>query len=100
MYETQLEIPARAEAAAGDALAAIAWPDLVAKLAARRDLRRVLLAGEPGTGASFNPVAAAMLAGLAGGKRDVNPEALVDGKYPSANGAGAAGTAASGDREN
>jgi hypothetical protein len=45
-------------------------------------------------------MAAAMLAGQAGGKRDVNPEALVDGKYPSANGAGAAGTAASGDREN
>jgi hypothetical protein len=100
MYETQLEIPALAEAATGDALAVIAWPNLVASLAARRDLRRVLLAREPGCGASFNPMAAAMLAELAGGKRDVNRDALADGKYPSAKVAGAAGTAASGDREN
>lgn len=99
MYESTLEIPGRSDAHAGQELAAIAWPDLVARLAARRDLRRVLLAGEAGHAASFNANAAALLAGQAHGKRDINRDALVDGKQPWANNAEAADSAAAGDRE-
>lgn len=100
MYESNLRIPAHADAIPGDAPATVAWPELVAKLAARRDLRRMLQSREADGGASFDAIAAAALAGLGEGKRDVNRNVLVDGKCPSANPAKAAGTAASGDREN
>ena len=100
MYESRIEIPDQVEAATGDALASVAWPELVAKLAAQHDLRRILLSGERGPRASFNPMAANLLVGLGHSKRDVNPEGLVRGKYPLANAAPAAETEASADREN
>lgn len=86
MYESTFEIPGQTDAVAERALAAIAWPELVARLAAQRDLRRVLLAGEVGSAASFNPTAAAMLSNRGEGKRDINRDVLAHGKYPWANG--------------
>ncbi|UIP07393.1 hypothetical protein LY632_03065 [Erythrobacter sp. SDW2] len=97
MYESTFEIPGQTDAVAEQALAAIAWPVLVARLSARRDLRCVLLAGEAGAAASFNPAAAAMLSQWGVGKRDVNRDVLAHGKYPWAN--GVAPPAAAGDRE-
>ncbi|ABC64786.1 hypothetical protein [Erythrobacter litoralis] len=81
----------------------IAWPELVARLAAQRDLRRLLLSDRSGGPASFNGGAAAWLASAGGsnatGKRDVNRDALSDSNQAGAIDADAACGAAGGDRE-
>lgn len=91
------------EGANAGELQAISWPVLVARLAAQRELRRVFLAPGNDGRASFNPGAAAWLSREEGfeqpGKRDVNRDALADGKQAWANTAGAASGAAAGDRE-
>ena len=90
------------EGAAAGELQAIAWPALVARLAAQRDLCRVLLSRDGRGQASFNAGAAAWLAqstAAESGKRDVNLDALADRKQDRANTAGAANGAAEGDRE-
>lgn len=99
MYESLLNIPERSDGGADAPLAAIAWPELAARLAARRDFRRELRAGETGAGngASFNPAAADMLTGRGDGKRHVNRDALADGKQPWVNAAEAADIVAAGD---
>ena len=81
---------------AGD-LCALKWTDLVAKLAAARDLRAELAESEDGALASFDPHGAAHLASHSeklpvdgkrvdgkrvDGKRDVNPDGLGNGKGP------------------
>ena len=99
MYENRLEMPGRADALADGELRAIAWPELVARLAAQRDLREVLLSRDNDGRASFNPAAAAMLAGRDGGKPPVNRDALSHGKYPWATKPDTATGAAEGDRE-
>ncbi|MEL6486472.1 MAG: hypothetical protein AAFQ13_04915 [Pseudomonadota bacterium] len=64
----------------GDALRAIEWSELTARLSAARDLRRelredaVLCAGS--TGASFGDAAASFFKSLGNGERPVNPEHL------------------------
>lgn len=101
MYESLLKIPVPGDAGADVPLAAIEWPVLAARLAAARDLRLALQARPPVAGASFYPAAAAMLADRTDdGKREINPEGLVDGKQPWARTATAASEAHSGDREN
>ena len=64
----------------GDALRAIEWSELTARLNAARDLRRelreeaVLCAGS--SGASFGDAAASFFKSLGNGERPVNPENL------------------------
>lgn len=99
MYESNFEIPGRTEDFSNGRLAAIAWPDLVARLAAQHDLRRAMLAGAVSGRASFNATAAAMLTGLDDGKHVVNRNALANGKHPQANPVKAVTEAAAGVRE-
>lgn len=99
MYENSREILTGREAAAPDELRAVVWPELVARLAAQRDLRRVLLAREDSGRASFNAPAAALLAGGNQSKQEINRDALSDGNQPGAKPVGAACGAAEGDRE-
>ena len=74
------------ESAAGE-LCALKWPDLVARLAAARDLRAELARSGDQAFASFDPDGAAHLA-LHGDKpaieseRSVNLDGLVNGKGP------------------
>jgi len=100
MFESKLDIRRQDQnGATPDALNAIAWPELVARLAAQRDLRGVLLTREDNQGASFNPCAAALLAASTESKHDINRDALGDRKYPRARTVDAAGGAVEGDRE-
>jgi hypothetical protein len=82
-----------------DAAHAPAWPDLVAKLAAARDLRGVLARVASDEGSSFAPQAARALALRDLGKGSVNPDALADGKTTEDNNEAAAHPAGHGDRE-
>jgi hypothetical protein len=77
------------------ALRPLDWGELVARLAAARDLRTLLLrsAGHP---ASFAAGAATLLAG--GGEPGVNLDALGGGKAAAAINAAAAGEAVMGDQ--
>lgn len=70
---------------AAEELCAVNWPDLVARLAAARDLRAELAEAEDVALASFDPHGAAHLAAHGEkppveGKRSVNPDGLVNGK--------------------
>lgn len=76
-----------------------AWTDLVAKLAAARDLRGVLARAGGDEGSSFAPRAARALALRELGKGSVNPDALADGKATEDNNEAAAHPAGHGDRE-
>jgi hypothetical protein len=96
MYETnivQSGAHSRGQEPAYDAegLRPVSWGELVARLGAARDFRRVmggrLLAG----GASFNLASARHLAGRGDGKPDVNPIALANGKIAGGMGLPAAG---------
>ncbi|MDE1468189.1 hypothetical protein [Aurantiacibacter sp. D1-12] len=74
----------RGDSAAGE-LCALRWPDLVAKLAAARDLRAELAGQEDVSLASFDPHGAAHLASHSekspvDGKRSVNLDGLANGK--------------------
>lgn len=104
MFEGNLQIPDTGTAGTEGELRAIAWPELVARLAANRDLRRVLLTRDDSASASFNPCAAALLSRGEDYKHAVNLDVSVDGKYPTAQqtGAGCGATtqmARPGDRE-
>ena len=85
MYETNIVRPGAGiggQEAAFDAegLRPLGWSELVARLGAARDFRRVmggrLLAG----GSSFNLASARHLAGRGEGKPGINPFALANGK--------------------
>ncbi|MHA6332467.1 hypothetical protein ACXYL9_02185 [Qipengyuania sp. CAU 1752] len=101
MFEGNIQLHEPGQSRHGGDLQAVTWPDLVAKLAARRDLRGILMARGPGSrAASFNAGAAALLAGQLDEIPDVNRDALSDGKYPGPQQAGAAVFGATqGDRE-
>ncbi|MEM1195478.1 MAG: hypothetical protein AAGH57_05195 [Pseudomonadota bacterium] len=93
---------AEAESArAGDALRALEWSELTARLNAARELRRelreeaILCAGS--SGASFGDAAASFFKGLGQDERPVNPEDLEDCKASSGTSPIHAGAAAKGD---
>ncbi len=85
----------------GDALRAIEWSELTARLNAARDLRRelreeaILCAGS--SGASFGDAAASFFKELGQGERPVNPEDLEDCKASYGRPPFKAGVAATGD---
>ena len=99
MFESNVQIPGHDNAATQSDLRAIAWPELVARLAANRDLRGVLLARDDSASASFNPCAAALLTRSEEYKRPVNLDVSVDGKPGQAKETDAAFGATEGDRE-
>lgn len=85
----------------GDALRAIEWRELTARLNAARELRRelrheaILCAGA--SGATFGDAAARFLKTVGNGERPVNPDALEGCKASCGNSALLAETAAQGD---
>ena len=103
MIEGKLSSVVAEQAVGAGALRAFAWDELVAKLAAARDLRE-LFAGSRGESlASFAPQAARSLA-LCGSAEEadqgsVNPDALGAGKGVRAKTIAAAGEAGDCDRE-
>lgn len=88
-------------ARAGDALRAIEWSELTARLNAARELRRelrqeaILCAGA--SGATFGDAAASYFRTLGDGERPVNPEALEGCKASCGNPSEHSGVAVSGD---
>ncbi|MEM7702490.1 MAG: hypothetical protein AAF251_11180 [Pseudomonadota bacterium] len=90
-------VPARS----GDALRALAWSELTARLNAARELRRelrqeaILCAGA--SGATFGDAAASFFKTFGEGQRPVNPEALEGCKASSGNDFETSGVAAKGD---
>ena len=99
MFEGNVPIPGHDAAVTERELRAVAWPELVARLAAQRDLRRVLLARDDSASASFNPCAAALLTRGEDYKQPVNRDVSVDGKRQQAQATDAAFGATEGDRE-
>ena len=85
----------------GDALRAIAWSELTARLNAARELRRelrqeaILCAGA--SGATFGDAAASFFKTFGEGQRPVNPEALEGCKSSCGNDLETSGVAATGD---
>ncbi len=84
------------EPGAEGALRALDWPEIVARLAAVRDLRAVL-ARPVLVGGGFVPQAAAGIASPS--ELGVNLAALAGGKWVDAKTAATAGSAGSGDRD-
>ncbi|MXP30857.1 hypothetical protein GRI94_17450 [Erythrobacter jejuensis] len=99
MYENNHSFPGRETGSEEGGLRPLAWAELAARLTAQRDIRAVLQPRARETAASFNADAASRLAQPDYDKREINPDALADGKYPWAKPAGAADGAAQGDRE-
>jgi hypothetical protein len=97
MYEGAIRIPA-AEAGVDGGLRGFAWAELVARLAAARDLRGELGPGRPPGASSFAPEAARLVR-QADGEDDVNLEALAHGKARGRKSVAPASTAAGCDRE-
>ena len=84
------------EPGAEGALRTLDWAEIVARLAAVRDLRAVL--SRPAlAGGGFVPQAAAGIAGV--GEPAVNLAALAGGKWVDATTVATAGSAATGDRD-
>jgi hypothetical protein len=96
MFEGILPSPA---SAGSGALRAPAWPELVARLAAARDLRGTFARPGGAPFASFAPIAASELASRDADKGSVNRDALVDGKGDGDTTKAAAQLAGHGDRE-
>jgi len=95
MFEGKLpSAPDSRNSAAGDmpedVLCELQWGDLVARLAAARELRAELAASAAGALASFDADSARHLASQHEGfrtgneERDVNPDDLGNGKWPAA----------------
>ena len=103
MYETNFT---RAAAEAGfhdaafgaDGLRSLSWAELVARLGAARDFRRVMGDRLVAGGASFNLASARNLAGRDEGKPGINPFALANGKIADGMGLADTGDAMPGDR--
>jgi len=103
MYETNIvrsgtEIGALETAFDAEGLRPLSWGELVARLGAARDFRKVmggrLLAG----GSSFNLASARHLAGRGEGKPGINPFALANGKIANGMRSPEAGSDIHGDR--
>lgn len=104
MIEGKLSSVVAEQAVGAGTLHAFAWDELVAKLAAARDLRELFAGSRGGSLASFAPQAARALAlcESAEGEADqgcINPDALGHGKGVRANTIAAAGEAGDCDRE-
>jgi len=80
MFEGSIPSVSPAGPAEAGALNALAWPELVAKLAAVRDFRAVMAGPQRGSLASFAPHAAQALVGRDFGELPVNPDGLGRGK--------------------
>jgi hypothetical protein len=99
MFEGNLSSVVAGQAEDAGALRAVAWSELVAKLAAARDLRAVFAVSRRGSLASFAPQAARALALRDAGEQSINPDALEHGKGPRAISIAAAVAAGDRDRE-
>ncbi|MEP3052165.1 MAG: hypothetical protein ABJP48_05405 [Erythrobacter sp.] len=94
---------AMVDARAGEALRAIGWSELAARINAARDLREVLRSDSAQgalTVASFGDAAGSYFAAASDCERPVNPIALEARKASTAMPIRADGEAAKGDREN
>ena len=69
-------------ACGSDGLRPLCWVELVARLGAARDFRRVMEARFRAGGSSFDRSSARHLATLGESKRGINPFTLADGKAP------------------
>jgi len=74
------EVVARDASGTAEGLRALSWGELVARLDASRDFRRVMEAQSGAPGGSFNRTSARHLAALGDGKPGINPFALANGK--------------------
>ena len=90
---------ASADPGAESALRPLDWPEIVARLAAARDLRAVF-ARPVVSGGSFVTRAAAGIARAAPHERSINFDALAAGKWPASTTAATAPAAGFGDRDN
>lgn len=99
MFEGTLPSVSPHGSAKAGAMRAVAWPELVAKFAAARDLRTLWAGGTRQSLASFATGAAGALGHFGDVKPPVNPDALVDGKGLWARTIAAADDARDGDRE-
>ena len=91
--------PRAPEPGSDGALRALDWSEIVARLAATRDLRAVL-ARPAVAGGGFVPEAAAGIAGKALHERSVNLAALATGKRADSTTAAAVPTTGRGERDN
>lgn len=99
MFEANLSSTALEEPADGDALRIPGWEEIVAQLAAARDLRIALRhPGMSGRG-SFSQLSAMGVAGVNGETCSVNPTGLARGKTQQAKNVDAANHATVADRE-
>jgi hypothetical protein len=73
--------PLDAEAGFGtDGLRSLGWGELVARLGAARDFRRIMVTQANAVEGSFDTASAQHLAALGEGQRGINPFALTNGK--------------------
>lgn len=99
MFEGTIPSGSSAGPAEAGVLNGFAWPELVAKLAAARDLRAIFAADSRQSLASFAEGAARALADCGHAERYVNPDDLTDGKAHTATYVSVADHARDGDRE-
>jgi len=90
---------ASAAPGAESTLRSLDWPEIVARLAAGRDLRAVF-ARPLVAGGSFAPRAVAGIARAGPEKRSINFDALAGGKWPAATTSASAPAVGFGDRDN
>ena len=98
MFEAAIVFPDMETGPQGD-LRALDWAEIVARLAAARDLRAVF-ARPVVQGGGFVPQTAAGIAGEGRNERGVNLAALATGKWPEVTIAAAAPHSGHGDRDN
>lgn len=99
MFEANISSLKPASPGEGAELRAFDWAELTARLAAARDLRGVVVRRRNHESASFDRLAASVIAGSPKGKRGINPNGLGHGKSPRGNKPEVASNAANGDRE-
>ncbi len=98
MFESAITFQSTETGAAGS-LRAIDWAEIVARLAATRDLR-ALFARPAVTGGGFAPQTATGIARATAGERGVNLAALATGKWADPTTAAAARPTGRGERDN
>ncbi|MBS1240020.1 MAG: hypothetical protein H6R45_726 [Proteobacteria bacterium] len=103
MYETNIvrsggETGAPNEAFGADGLRLVSWGELVARLGAARDFRRIMSDRIIAGGASFNLASARHLASRSEVKPGINPFALANGKIADGIGFADTGEGTAGDR--
>lgn len=103
MYETNIvhsgaETAVHEAAFGADGLRSMSWDELVARLGAARDFRRVMGGRLMAGGSSFNLASARHLATRSEVKPGINPFALANGKIADGMGFADTGDDTSGDR--